>query len=68
MMDPKGGQLTESTHQITTEAKAIEWLRGEQVDDLANRLPLTITQYTATGGRIAVIIRDCNGSVIHRRG
>jgi hypothetical protein len=64
MQDPKGGQLTESSHTVKTLAKALEWFDGVAEDNL----PVTIEKKTTSDGRIHYKIIDRSGAVIYRRG
>ena len=64
MENPRGGSCTESTHKVKTIETAREWFDGAQESDL----PMTVMQWKAPGGRIAVIFINANGRRIGSRG
>lgn len=64
MEDPKGGPLTEQTHQVKTMNKAIEWFPLVSCKDL----PITVEQKVATNGRIHIKVFDRYGKLIHTKG
>jgi len=62
--DPRGGELTESTHEVKTLAKALEWMPRVKHGDL----PITITQHKTRGGRVGIRIYSSDNKLIHSRG
>ena len=60
---PKGSICTESTHEVKTLAKALEWFPS----CLESHLPLTINTYKAHDGRLQINIYS-KGRLIHKRG
>ena len=64
MLCPKGSETRESTHTVTTFAKAHDWCPGVTTRDL----PLKIHTSTASDGRMCAIVTNSKGYVIHKRG
>ena len=60
---PKGSVCTESTHEVKTLAKALEWYSGCKETDL----PITVNTLRGEGGRMLVSISSQN-KLIHKRG
>ena len=65
MDDNKGGYCQESTHEVKTLQKAMEWT-GELVE--RDKLPLRIEQRKTKHGRLYIRIYDCCGKLIKTRG
>jgi len=61
---PRGSEMTESTHEVKTIKKALEWCG--HVTEL--HLPISVNQRIAIGGRAMIQIRDKNGNLLTSRG
>lgn len=60
----RGSICVESTHKVKTYDMAQAWCSDVQVSDL----PVTIQQFTASGGRVLIRIFDKDGSLIYSKG
>lgn len=61
---PRGSEVRESSHEVKTMAKALEWTSKVCESDL----PITIEQQVAKGGRARVKIWASNGDLIETKG
>lgn len=61
---PKGSTCTESSHEVKTLDKALEWYPGCDETDL----PIRIEQRKGAGGRIFARIYNVNNHIIYKRG
>jgi len=61
---PNGSECKESSHQVKTMNKAIEWFTGVKENDL----PIVISQAKALNGRIRVLIYNANDELIYKKG
>jgi len=55
---------TESTHEVTTIKKAVEWWPDAHEDDL----PIKVHQYTASNGRLTYKIFNSRGEQVYGKG
>jgi len=61
---PRGSYCRESTHQVKTMDKALEWYP----EALESHLPITVTSQVASDGRRHVKVHDLNDNLIFTRG
>jgi hypothetical protein len=64
MDDPRGGMLSESTHQVKTIGKARKWY----VDCYEHQLPITINQNISSDGRIFLRVYDKYKNLLYSKG
>lgn len=62
--DPRGGQVSEMSHEVRSLAKAREWYVGA----IPSQLPLRIEQAKTSGGRMHVEIYAASGKLLETRG
>lgn len=61
---PRGSTCIESSHEVKTLAKAVEWCESATNDDL----PIRIEQRKSADGRLMVNIYSDTGQLMERRG
>ena len=62
--DPRGGQLSEQSHQVKTLAKAREWYERA----VPSQLPLTVEQLKTRDGRVHLRVFAASGQCLMERG
>lgn len=61
---PRGSVCSESTHEVKTLDKALEWYPSA----LAIHLPITVNTHKAQGGRLLIKVYSIDGLLLHKRG
>tara|TARA_R110002020_G_scaffold471791_1_gene699158 strand:+ start:1370 stop:1564 length:195 start_codon:yes stop_codon:yes gene_type:complete len=64
MDSPRGGVCSESTHEVKTLSKGVEWCSATTESDL----PLRIEQRKDAGGRLMVRIYNKDNNLMEQRG